>query len=71
MSLLKAEIIPDVTVPPRPNGFPIAKTECPTLALLESANLRKGNGFFDSTFKRAMSVSLSVPTSFASSSVSS
>jgi hypothetical protein len=27
-----AEIIPAVTVPPKPNGFPIAKTPSPILA---------------------------------------
>ena len=30
--LFLAEIIPDVTVPPKPNGLPIATTQSPTLA---------------------------------------
>ena len=34
-----AEIIPEVTVPPKPNGLPIAITQSPTLALSESPNL--------------------------------
>ena len=71
ISLLKAEMIPDVTVPPKPKGFPIAKTECPTLALSESANFKYGREPFGSTLRRAISVSLSVPTSLASNSVSS
>ncbi len=71
MSLLKAEIIPDVTVPPRPKGFPIAITECPTLALSELANFTYGKGSFDSTFKSAKSVSWSLPTNSAFNSFSS
>ena len=71
MSLLKADIIPDVTVPPKPKGLPIAITEWPTLALSESANFKKFKGFFDSTFNKARSVSLSVPINLASNSVSS
>ena len=39
MDLFLAEIIPDVTVPPRPKGFPIATTQSPILALSESPNL--------------------------------
>ena len=71
ISLLNADIIPVVTVPPRPKGFPMAITEWPTFAVSESAKLTNGRGFFDSTFRSAISVSLSVPINFASSSVSS
>ena len=39
MDLFLAEIIPAVTVPPNPKGFPIAKTQSPILALSESPNL--------------------------------
>ena len=38
MLLFLAEMIPDVTVPPNPNGFPIAITQSPTLAVSESPN---------------------------------
>src|SRR5216683_3925659 len=31
-----AEMMPDVTVPPRPKGLPIARTQSPTLAFVES-----------------------------------
>ena len=39
MLLFLAEIIPAVTVPPNPNGLPIAITQSPILALSESPNL--------------------------------
>ena len=39
MDLFLAEIIPDVTVPPKPKGLPIAITQSPILALSESPNL--------------------------------
>ena len=35
MLLFLADIIPAVTVPPRPKGFPIAITQSPILALSE------------------------------------
>ena len=38
MDLFLAEIIPDVTVPPKPSGFPIAITQSPIRALSESPN---------------------------------
>ena len=38
-----ADIIPEVTVPPNPNGLPIAITQSPTLALSESPNLTGEN----------------------------
>ena len=46
MDLFLAEIIPEVTVPPRPKGFPIAITQSPILALSESPNLTGINFFF-------------------------
>ena len=63
------EIIPDVTVPPKPRGFPIAKTISPTLEMSESPQftlcilIDEG-----SIFKTAMSVLGSVPTSSAGTS---
>ena len=38
ISLFRADMIPEVTVPPSPKGFPIAITQSPTLALSESPN---------------------------------
>ena len=38
ISLFLAKIIPEVTVPPKPNGLPIAITQSPTLALSEFPN---------------------------------
>ena len=38
ISLFLADIIPDVTVPPNPKGFPIATTQSPTLDLSEFPN---------------------------------
>ena len=39
MSRFLADIIPDVTVPLKPKGFPIATTQSPTLALSEFPNI--------------------------------
>ena len=39
MVLFLAEIIPEVTVPPKPKGFPIAITQSPILALSEFPKL--------------------------------
>jgi len=66
-----AEIIPAVTVPPNPKGFPIAKTQSPTLELEESPHLRAFNFFFDSTFNTAISTFGSLPINSAFSFVSS
>ena len=66
ISLLIAEIIPWVTVPPKPNGFPIARTQSPTLALSESAKLTAGNFSSDLIFNTATSLIGSVPTISAS-----
>src|SRR5882672_517177 len=48
-----AEMIPDVTVPPRPKGLPIASTQSPTFALFESPQIAAGSGAFASTLRRA------------------
>ncbi len=56
--------IPAVTVEVRSNGFPTAKTHCPTLTLSEFPNFIKGR-LSASTFTRAMSVVGSVPTTLA------
>ena len=38
ISLFRADIIPEVTVPPSPKGFPIATTQSPNLDLYEFPN---------------------------------
>ena len=43
MFLFLAEIIPAVTVPPKPKGLPIAITQSPILALSESPNFTGRN----------------------------
>ena len=62
MLLFLAEIIPEVTVPPNPNGLPIAITQSPTLALSESPNLTGKNFSSDLIFKTAISDKGSAPT---------
>src|SRR5207237_9665347 len=64
-------MIPAVTVPPSPNGLPIASTQSPTLALLESPQLAAGSGVLASTLRRARSVTWSRPMTWACSAVSS
>src|SRR6266851_3621517 len=64
-------MIPAVTVPPRPNGLPIASTQSPTRALLESPQLAAGNGVLASTLSNARSVTASRPMTCACSAVSS
>jgi len=66
ISLLIAEIIPDVTVPPNPKGFPIASTQSPTLALPESPSGTGLNLSFEFIFNTAISLTGSVPISLAS-----
>ena len=44
-------MIPEVTVPPSPKGFPIAITQSPTLALSESPKLTGLNSSFELIFK--------------------
>ena len=65
MSLFLAEIIPEVTVPPNPKGFPIAITQSPTLALSEFANFTGLNISFESILRTAISAYGSAPIIFA------
>ena len=64
MALFLADMIPEVTVPPNPNGFPIAITQSPILALSESPNLTGVNLSLDSICNTAMSESGSAPIIF-------
>ena len=50
ISLFLAEIIPEVTVPPRPKGLPIAITQSPTRDLSESPKLSGVNFSSESIF---------------------
>ena len=52
-------------MPPNPNGFPIAMTQSPILALSESPNLTGKNFSFESIFKTAISERGSAPITFA------
>ena len=56
MSLFLDEIIPEVTVPPNPKGFPMATTQSPILALSESPKLTGLNFSSDSICKTAKSI---------------
>ena len=62
-------MIPEVTVPPKPKGLPIASTMSPTLDISESPQLT-GLIFIisGSIFRTAISVLGSVPTSSAGTS---
>ena len=62
MSRAVAEMMPAVTVPPRPNGLPIASTQSPTFALVESPQVAAGNGVFGSTLKRTILPSVTETT---------
>src|ERR1700757_795411 len=66
-----AEMMPEVTVPPRPKGLPIASTQSPTLALVESPQVADGSGAFGSTLRSARSLTGSRPTTSACKVVSS
>ena len=68
--LFLAEIIPEVTVPPNPNGFPIAITQSPILALSESPNFTEINFSLDFICKTATSDNGSAPITAASYSLS-
>ena len=48
-------MIPEVTVPPKPNGFPIAITQSPILALSESPNATGVNLSLVSSWSTAIS----------------
>ena len=65
IDLFLAEIIPAVTVPPRPNGFPIAKTQSPILALSESPKPTGLNLSSVSNCNTAISIKGSAPSTFA------
>src|SRR5437763_2117018 len=71
MSRAVAEMIPAVTLPPRPKGLPIAKTQSPTRVLLESPQVAAGNGILASTLRSAKSVTGSRPMTCACNVVSS
>ena len=61
MLLFLAEIIPAVTVPPNPNGFPIAITQSPILDLSESPNLTGVKLLSDVIWSTAISDNGSAP----------
>ena len=61
----RAEMIPSVTVPPRPKGLPIAITQSPMRILRESPSFTAVSGAVGSTFSTERSVLVSVPISFA------
>ena len=67
MSRLRAEMMPAVTVPPRPNGLPMATTHWPTSAESELPQGTAVKGARASTLSRARSTSSSAPTSLAAS----
>src|SRR5579864_5286326 len=69
MSRAVAEMMPDVTVPPSPNGLPIANTQSPTRTLFESPQAAAGSGFLVSILSSARSVTGSRPTTWAFSAV--
>src|SRR5260370_4029838 len=71
MSRAVAEMIPAVTLPPSPNGLPIASTQSPSVALLESPQLAAGSGVLTSILSSARSVTASRPTTCACNGVSS
>ncbi len=60
-----------MTVPPRPNGSPIASTQSPTRALFESPQPMTGSGCLAFTLSSAKSVTASRPTTSAGRLVSS
>ena len=65
----RAETMPAVTVPPRPNGLPIASTQSPTLSVSESPNCTACSGLSGFTCNRAMSPVSSRPSTLAFSEV--
>ncbi len=71
MSRPRAEMMPAVTVPPRPNGLPIATTQSPMREESESPKDTAVSVWPSPTDRTARSVLGSVPTTSASSSVSS
>src|SRR6185437_15713315 len=65
MSRPRAEMMPAVTDPPRPNGLPIANTQSPIRDAVESPQLSAGSGLPAYTFSSAMSPASSRPTTLA------
>ena len=65
IDLFLAEIIPEVTVPPKPKGFPIAITQSPILALSESPKETGINFSSVSSCNTAISISGSAPKTLA------
>ena len=61
----RAEMMPAVTEPPRPNGLPIASTQSPTRMASLSPKGTATSGWVVLIFSRARSVLLSLPTSSA------
>ncbi len=62
MSRLTADTMPAVTVPPRPNGLPMATTHSPGFTSAELPSWMNGNGRCASIFSTAMSERGSVPS---------
>src|SRR5258708_28390261 len=62
MSRARAETMPAVTVPPRPNGLPIASTQSPTFITSLSPNCTAVRGLSVLTRSKARSVLVSLPT---------
>ena len=65
----RAETMPAVTEPPRPNGLPAASTQSPTSTWRESPNATAGSGPVACTLISATSVSSSEPMTSAGSRV--
>ncbi len=65
MSRFTAEMMPTVTVPPRPKGLPIAITQSPTRILVELPKLTALRGFVGVTLSSAKSVLVSRPSTFS------
>ena len=62
-------MIPDVTVPPSPNGLPMAITQSPTRAVRLSPNFTNGRALPGSILSTARSDGASRPISLAGYSV--
>ena len=65
MSRPRAETMPAVTVPPRPNGLPIATTQSPTRAVSLSPKATAVSGLSGFTRSSATSTRSSRPTNSA------
>ena len=65
MLRLRADTMPAVTEPPRPNGLPTASTQSPTRALSLSANFTAVSGFSGFTRSTATSTFESLPMTSA------